>query len=316
MSVTISTTGDNSVRVSYTAGSLLSELMSQVQTYLVLRGWAVWDAAAGANAICFRALQPGGTAGTAAHYHYLVLDFSGGFIVARVWELWDSATHTGTNKAINTYYLGSVVAETALGQRYDLTNGGILDIHASSRFVLLWSEIPAGIGSASGNAPTIIGTRERTEALDTLASGYPSSLWANGLNLLRATGHTYRWSLPRGPVSGSSPTAADAGQFGAIYLPGIGWYGQFTASAAAPVWVGTNPMSGKINVSDLVLAGNAYIFGRLYDYLVAPSASAAPGDTVVVPVDSDGFLQRGGSSKSYRAFASLLAAGQVLLVPW
>lgn len=316
MSVTISTTGDNSARVTYTAGSLLAELISQVQTYLVLRGWAVWDSAAGANAICVRALQPGGTAGVAAHYHYIVLDFSSGYIVTRVWELWDNTTHSGTNKALNTYYLGAAAAETALAQRYDLTNGGILDIHASGRFLLLWSEIPAGIGSASGGAPTLMATRERTEALDTLASGYPSSVWANGLNLLRTAGHSYRWTLPRAPVTGSSPTTTESGQFGGIYLPGIGWYGQFTSTAAAPVWVGSNPMSGKINVSDLVLHGNSYIFGRIYDYLVAPSGTVSPGDTVMVPVDTDGFMSRSGAPKSMRAFASLIAAGQVLLVPW
>lgn len=317
MSVTISITGDNSARIAYTAGSLLAELMSQVQTYLTLRGWAVWDAAAGVNAVCFRSLQPGGTAGVAAHYHYLVVDFAtSGCLISRVWELWDNVAHSGTNKAINTYYLGALVAESALAQRYDLTAGGILDIHASPRFVLLWSEVPGGVGSISGGAPTLLATRERTEALDTLSAGYPSAMWANGHNLLRTAGHSYRWSLSRAPVFGSSPTATDAGQFGGIYFPGIGWFAQFTSSSAAPVWCGSNLMSGRINVSDIVLMGNGYIFGRVYDYLVAPSGGASPGDTVVVPVDVDGFLYRGGTPKNFRAFSSLVAPGQVLLVPW
>lgn len=325
MTASIATLGPNSARITYTAGTLLTELMAQVETYLLLRGWTVWDAAAGPSAMCYRTLQPGGTAGTTAHYHYIVLDYAtSGALIMRVWESWDAVAHVGTNKAMNTSYLGSTVAESAMGQRIDLVNGGTLDIHAVTApapLVLLWSVVAAGSGSPSGGGATVLFTRERSGPNDTLAQGYCSSGWLNTAVAMRTNITAWRFSLPRAPVVGATSSSNESGGGAWINCPGLLL---LSVNAATTQSISIDLASGKIVCADLVLQGHpttnvndGYVYGRAYSMTATPVARAAQNDDLLAEVDSSGFLQRDSAVTSLRrVFASTQLPGAGLAVPW
>jgi hypothetical protein len=211
------------------------------------------------------------------------------------------------------------VAESALGQRIDLTNGGTLDIHAAPRFVLLLSVLAASgaVGTASGGGATAVLTRQRSLATDTLAAGYPSSLWMNTTQAMHIGQRDYRACLPRAPQGGSTP--ATASQQSELYALGIVWKGAHATGSFTTPQLASNLANGLTYASDLYVGlSGPYLWGRVYDVLVLGTGRSSHGDTCYAGVDADGFFAgAGGTQKAFRAIYSTAApGGNVLLVPW
>lgn len=103
----------------------------QANTYIistVAAGWTVYDAIAGTNAQCLRALDVGSST-----YKYLVVDLnSTGRLLSKTYESWDSGAYTGTNLAYNS-------DNVDLGQIISLAEGGILFCRVSAKHGIFFS---------------------------------------------------------------------------------------------------------------------------------------------------------------------------------
>lgn len=179
----------------YQAGSTLSNIMADIVALLtgetvvanlsadcvdansyifstVAAGWTVYDASAGTNAQCLRALNLDGST-----YKYLVVDLNtANKMYGKVYQSWDSGAHTGTNLSYNS-------DNTTQGcQKIDTTNGGVLYIGASARYAVFNSFAGGiwGVNTAGVYSPIGIFERTRAAAWDTVAAGYPPYVYLTG----------------------------------------------------------------------------------------------------------------------------------------
>ncbi len=179
----------------YQAGSSLANIMSDIVAILTgetvvanlsadcvdansyinstdAAGWTVYDAIAGTNAQCLRALNA-----DASTYKYIVIDLNtANKLFCKVYQSWDSGAHTGTNLAYNS-------DNTTQGcQKIDTTNGGVLYIGSTARGVIFNSFAGGiwGVNTAGVYSP--IGCFERTRAAgwDTAGAGYPPYVYFTG----------------------------------------------------------------------------------------------------------------------------------------
>lgn len=131
----------------------------------VAAGWSVYDSIAGTNAQCLRAANL-----AAAPYKYIVVDTNTANVVfLKVYRSWDSGAHTGTNLAWKSD--DAAIA----GTRLDLTNGGILYVGASARYVVIFSLVSGqwGVNTAGVYCPVMCVERTCAGAWDTVGADYP-----------------------------------------------------------------------------------------------------------------------------------------------
>jgi len=147
-------------------------------------GWEVYDAAAGTNAQCLRAVVND----DASTYKYVVIDTnSAGYIMTKLYETWNSSTHTGTNIAYGS-------TTSSYSQRTLVASGARLDISASARHIFMFSLQSGVYGAASNNTPTGVFERTRLSPWDTVANAYvpvgfmQSATVVNECKVLGATG--------------------------------------------------------------------------------------------------------------------------------
>lgn len=172
----------------YQAGSTLANIMSDIVALLtgetvvanlsadcvdansyifstVAAGWTVYDAAAGTNAQCLRALNLDGST-----YKYLVVDLNtANKMYGKVYQSWDAGAHTGTNLSYNSD------SATLSALKIDATNGGVLYIGASARGTVMNSFAGGiwGVNTTGVYSPIICYERSRAAAWDTAGAGYP-----------------------------------------------------------------------------------------------------------------------------------------------
>ncbi len=85
--------GNNTWVVSYAMGSTVTDISTAVTAVVTGNGWTVHDAAAGTNAICYKAANIDGST-----FKYVVLDYNTtGWMLMKVYEDWNATAHTGTN---------------------------------------------------------------------------------------------------------------------------------------------------------------------------------------------------------------------------
>ena len=112
----------------------------------VSAGWSVWDAAAGTNIQCLRALNQDGST-----YKYYLLQFgSTTAFSAATAETWNAGTHTGTN-------VTSYAANT-----WDSAGGGYFYIYASQKNIVILPWTSSGYKGIVGSIFEF--TREATPA--------------------------------------------------------------------------------------------------------------------------------------------------------
>ncbi|MEO5330556.1 MAG: LamG domain-containing protein [Magnetococcus sp. YQC-5] len=132
-------------------------------------GWVLHDATAGTNARCIKSPL----ADDVSTFKYVVIDTNvAGFILTKIFETWNTTTHTGTNICFNSDV-------TTACQRVSTILAGEINIFASARFLLLASLYNGQWGSSSNAGPS--GCFERTRACpwDTVAAGWPPFVFIN-----------------------------------------------------------------------------------------------------------------------------------------
>ncbi|MBF0436441.1 MAG: hypothetical protein HQL77_13835 [Magnetococcales bacterium] len=112
-------------------------------TSTIAAGWSVHDASAGTNAQCLKAATYDGLG-----YKYATISNDGTLLYMKVYGYWNAATHAGS-------YLSYSSDISNYCQKVDLTNGGIVWIGSSARFIFMLSHLPATNtwGSSTGASP-------------------------------------------------------------------------------------------------------------------------------------------------------------------
>lgn len=150
----------------------------------LVAGWTLHDAAAGTNAVCYKAPL----ADDPTKFKYMVLSCTTTAILTKAYETWNALTHTGTNLCYNS-------DQTTTNQRLDLTTGSSLLIFASARFCVLLSNTGLGYGSVSYGGPSGILERTRDLPFDTVAEGGPP--WGFVIFGYATVGTVFSCSSPR-----------------------------------------------------------------------------------------------------------------------
>jgi hypothetical protein len=157
-------------QVAYGAGDSLADIIQAVENAITARGWVLYDAAAGANARCYRYPCLPDAEGQIA-YSPLVLNYNtAGYLLMQLYESWNPTTHVGTNLANNSNL-------TSYAQRIDLTYGGDINIATNQGLLLKYTRANSNWGCEADQGPTWVGQSTRVHALDTVAAGYPRWYW-------------------------------------------------------------------------------------------------------------------------------------------
>lgn len=136
-------------------------------------GWTIHDNSAGTNAICLKAP----ISDNETQFKYVVIDTnSTGYIYTKVYETWDSGTHTGTNICY-----GSNTSSYA--QRISTSTAGRLEFSTSNRKLLLFSYQSNVYGCSSGNSFSGCLERTRLSPWDIIANGFPPFGFLTGTTL-------------------------------------------------------------------------------------------------------------------------------------
>jgi hypothetical protein len=315
MTVTVTSLGGpNSQKIAYDAGTLLGDIVNAADAFLISHGWDLWDAAAGANARCYRALCLGGTPGTLAHYKYAVLDYNtAGYLIVRCYESWDNIAHSGVNKATNSYDLSyGNVGETALAQRIDLAAGGDLRLFANNRYLVIRSQLASGsVGDSTYNGAAGVFERARDNLSDTYARGVPPVVYANIAMALNWTSGTAfnRASVPRA-FDGATGAGSYAGGYAVIGLPEF-----CTARVIQPLGP---PYTTRIHLQNsvegaylcaslkMMIDGDGVLFadmGRLFGIVALGPGVGSEGDTATIGRDADGLYNPRGTPTDHYVLA-------------
>jgi len=291
----ITSPSTNAKTVQYPAGSNLADLIDTIESAITAMGWELLDAAAGADARAYRALNKDGIS-----YKYIVLDYSNaGFLALKVYENWNELTHAGTNLA----YLSDT---TTYAQLVDLAAGGKMNIFAQASYMYLLSDINGEIGNNQNGFVCICETM-RDNPEDTAAAGYPPYIWTSGAGI-NAVASAIMLSFCRTRLGYTGSTAGiysgfltDFGQMGRYNLRALdtGNYGVHGTTVPGS----THSWSGKSNVSKM----SAYfartsseweIRGRVIGMMLISQYSIgilAPfTDETIFKVDVDGFPNPAG----------------------
>lgn len=300
MAVVTNTLGPNSARLDYPASESLVNLIAAVENYIALHGWTLWDAAAGANARAYRALNKDGLS-----YKYVVLDWNtAGYLFLKVYESFNSSTHSGSNLC----YLSD---NTGYAQRITLTTGGSLCIFAQSKYLISQSNNTGTIGSSTGNAWSGCIEVSRDNPADTPAAGYPPVVWANGSQMMCQGNYVISFPRMKNEAVGAAASqynfvSTEMAFGGYSYAPF--WSGGNIYGYALYFWVptGTNAFSGKGWAWTLRVGSLLNPFpekrGRLMGIILITRGQgvAAPGvDSVDIKVNNEGFVDPNGTAANF-----------------
>jgi hypothetical protein len=278
--------------VTYPAAASLADLIDTVENVITGLGWTLYDAAAGANARAYRAVCVDGL-----RYKYIVLDYNtANYALMKVYESWNSATHTGTNLCI-----GSDGTSTAV--KVDLAAGSSVSMTVTARY-FIWQS-PLG-GDALQKPWCGCFEISPFNENDTPAAGYPIHCWTSGDNMF-AGSRPIKLARTRGGQTGTdaSETSVSSlwGSWGRrvfnnhVISPPV--YSNIIPSFANK-WDGTKYDVSHLDVlvTDTTDKTRNYVVGRLYGLISGPliQAFSSPftndGST---KVDSRGWPDREGS---------------------
>lgn len=174
MAMTATTTlGNNTWVVSYAMGATVSDIATAVTTVVTGNGWTIHDAAAGTNAICYKASNVDNET-----FKYVVLDYNTtGWMFMKVYETWNETTHVGTNICPRG-------TDTTIGYQQALnlvTDKGLIYCYVNPRYMAFI--IRQYTSAVLGNTLTcgITGCFEfgRDNPDDTVAAGFPIHCFIN-----------------------------------------------------------------------------------------------------------------------------------------
>lgn len=284
--------GPNSHRIQYDAGTVIADLIAGVESaVLATHGWELYDATAGTNAKCYRALNKDGVT-----YKYTVLDYNtSGKLIAKVYESWNSGTHVGTNLAYNSD-AGSAA------QLVNLVNGGNLYLFINPRWLVLSSYVLGAIGTGTANylGPSGIVEFERIHPEDTGAAGYPcfQSLYSNGVS---APGYIPR---TRGGLVSSANT---------LWGMGNPW--------GSALSYGLSPWSNLYQACDSWAYASSYsqagvgsdVRGRHFGLKLFPNNAGQYMDETTVNVNAEFFVDPNGTPTGFWVLVHGTSTNRILL---
>ena len=132
-----------------------------ISTAVSVAGWTVHDAAASATSQVIKAPY----ADNGAAYKYLELKIDN-YIETWGYETFDETGHVGTNKTGNT-------TSSSYYQSLDISNGGIIHLFSSPRFIAFSSQKASSWGGYNSGI-SIAAEHTRNQPWNTVASGYPA----------------------------------------------------------------------------------------------------------------------------------------------
>ena len=140
-------------------------------------GWTVYDASAGTNAKCIRAAISDD--GSNYYGKYIVVDTnSSGYLYLKLYESWNSGSHSGTNP-------DGGYNQTAYQQRVNASGGGTIYIRANANSVVAYSNYSSTWGNSATLGMNLITEYSRLAGWATIANAYPKmvnlSLYAPGV---------------------------------------------------------------------------------------------------------------------------------------
>ena len=304
MAVTTTALGSNSWQMDYTAGTTLAQIKAAVEAVMLLGGWTVYDANAGTNAICYRALNKDG-----ASYKYVVLDYNtANVFLVKCYESWNASTHVGTNLAYNS-------DSSTYAGKYSLTAAGQIFAFINPRWAAFVTRDPATAQLNSNTAwQGLFGVFEvaRDNPEDTAAAGYPPVVWMNTNMMYSSPSQNCCGYMPR---TRSGATTSNAVVEVACIL------GK-TRSAASIKIASFIPTSVNVwNNKDWALTTYLHepsnvIRGRIYGLKLFTQGKNLFMDKAGVSVDADFFYNVGGSSADHFVIINGTygsAAGRVLI---
>lgn len=288
--------GPNSVAINYSVNATVAEVLDAIQAFITTKGWDLYDASAGTNARCYRALNADGVS-----YKYMVIDAnSANYIMTKVYESWNATTHVGTNLAFNS-------DNTTYAQQLTLANSGYLYVFATVRWCALLSKKNDGtLGSATGNA--FCGCFEISrDNSDETPGQYPIYAWMNGYGMTGGIADgTYPrcFALPKNRQAGTADTASRDNSV--TTLSGQTLNSSITLTTRLPNT--TNPWSTNNNnfvftpfavQTNQASAANFNVRGRFYGLKLLASGLGTPFDLITIKTDTDAFYSPAGNDQDH-----------------
>jgi len=301
MPVTQTSSGDNSAFIEYTAGSTYTEILTEVQTFLVAHGWtkedaSFWDAGSNKCVMTYKAVNKDATT-----YKYIQIgyyDTTGYSFYCKVYEGYNSTTKIGTNLA---YYSDN---HALWSQAITLaSHNGRLHLFASERYFFMLN-IGTVIGSSTGNGG--IGCFEFSVAND--GDNTPHFAWMNSYlatsNYKPSTSYSNYYVLC--PPRTAKYTGAQATYYNRMCTPIGHWGGEGVSTTNYFDMNGTIPSNPppfgatvKHHVFDIIASfdntTNRYVKGKMFGLKAFTTNIGANGDIFRVACDSDMFLDNGGT---------------------
>lgn len=323
MAVTTSNIGTfGGIRITWDAGSILTDLIAAVEQFLLSHGWELHDATStGSYARVYKSLQTGGTVGIAAHYSYIEVDFNtSNVLILRVWEIWDATAHTGTNKAINSYTAtGASSNESQHAVTVNLTANGVLEIYsygviASGSLRARWVLFVSEVGGIRGHWVAAFERSRDIVGYDTLTRGIPGMIWS--ASKLVVQNRQWVWSIPRAFTTNNTGWNQEASNLNGIYVPEV--YEYLFGNGGGNIPAQNNPISnlpaiGNFGLIILVASQNAnWLVGRAYGPKIGGTNLGNDGDTINLPCDSNYFYnQSSANTVLHRIIWASTISGQV-----
>jgi hypothetical protein len=209
--------GYYTTQIFYTNTDTQSAIRAMITTFVVAHGWEAVSQSLATSDV-YRSLDTGGTAGNAAHYSYVELDYSiASRVVQRQWRSWTGSA--GALKAQNTFYVSLVTGQSGVctesdsGQGFDISLGGSITLNISRGRFCTYGSIPGRSGDISSGCTLVI-ERTRVHNAD-LVGGSPACILVKTGTMFRSNAHLttsrFRWSCPVGIADGSSGLTTQCG---------------------------------------------------------------------------------------------------------
>lgn len=222
-------------------------------------GWTVWDAAAGTNAQCIRALNQDGTT-----YKYYTLQAANGTTIGgTVSEAWNAATHTGTNTT------------TQSTCTWDSSGGGYFYIYATSKNIVIMPWITTGY--INGNGLSVFEVSR-----DTIPATYPCHYMVNSFASMGQSNNT---SGIISRIKNQSTTGDTTNHLSTVYITAI-TSGLGTAGGTGMPGSSTSTFRDASENVNLALyrvgvSTQAMLAGQVYDILCTGSTAASNLDEII-----------------------------------
>lgn len=298
MTTSITRLGPNSVVLSYSPNSTITEFLSALDTAMTAQGWEVHDAAAitTSGTVTARVYRAPIADGTVA-YKYLLADpgSSAGYLYLKVFEGWNATTHTGTNQAY--------VVNAGAAQQVSLSNGGSMYIFATPRYAFFLSKLNTGVfGSTAGSSFSGVVELSRDNA-DEVPGTYPIFGFVTGYSLAggyATVSSMQSMMLPRTIQNKTGSLAADYQCVGTVFGRPVLNNAQSAITLGSLISAGAHPLSPNntpvynlysidMNGANPGVAG-AHVRGRLYGIKLMGRNVGAMMDQLSIKVDAQGFF--------------------------